>query len=80
MGWGVLDDPRYPNIPGTVNLNEVVDASKLEDWEYEEPKKLGDIVLNPQPTDSKNDPLNWSQATKICILLILSLTAGVTVS
>lgn len=54
MGWGVLDDPRYPNIPGTVSLNEVVDASKLEDWEYEEPKKLGDIVLNPQPTDSRN--------------------------
>ncbi|KAH6681581.1 major facilitator superfamily domain-containing protein [Halenospora varia] len=79
-GWGVLDDPKYPNIPGTVNLNEEVDASKLEDWEYEEPKKLGDIVLQPQPTDSPNDPLNWSMATKMAILLILSLTAGVTVS
>jgi hypothetical protein len=42
-GWGVLDDPVYPNIPGTVNLNEEVDAAKLEDWEYEEPKKVGDI-------------------------------------
>jgi hypothetical protein len=79
MGWGVLQDPRYPNVPGTVNLNEKVDAcmfipkrgfqmkpvanqdviAKLEDWEYEEPKKRGDIVLNPQPTDSPNDPLNW---------------------
>jgi len=63
-------------VPGTVNLNEEVDAgkfykgsdilqdtdfrsAKLEDWEYEEPKKRGDIVLNPQPTDSPNDPLNW---------------------
>ncbi|TVY81521.1 putative MFS-type transporter [Lachnellula suecica] len=80
MGWGVLDDPKYPNIPGTVNLNEEVDAAKLEDWEYEEPKKIGDIVLQPQPSDSPNDPLNWSMATKITILLILSLTAGVTVS
>jgi hypothetical protein len=26
MGWGVLQDPRYPNVPGTVNLNEKVDA------------------------------------------------------
>jgi hypothetical protein len=26
MGWGILDDPKYPNIPGTVNLNEKVDA------------------------------------------------------
>lgn len=42
-GWGVLNDPKYPNVPGTVNLNEAVDASKLEDWEYEEPKKIGDI-------------------------------------
>jgi hypothetical protein len=58
VGWGVLQDRKYPNIPGTINLNEVVDASKLEDWEYEEPKKIGDIVLNPQPTDSPNDPLN----------------------
>lgn len=42
-GWGVLDDPKYPNIPGTINLNEEIDAAKLEDWEYEEPKKIGDI-------------------------------------
>ncbi|KAF8854618.1 MFS general substrate transporter [Acephala macrosclerotiorum] len=78
--WGIIQDPKYPTPPGTVNLNEKVDASKLEDWEYEEPKKIGDIVLNPQPTDSPNDPLNWSTTTKLAILLILSLTAGVTVS
>ncbi|TVY89979.1 putative MFS-type transporter, partial [Lachnellula willkommii] len=80
MGWGVLDDKRYPNIPGTVNLNEKVDAAKLEDWEYEEPKKRGDTILQPQPSDSPNDPLNWSTGTKITILMVLSLTAGVTVS
>ena len=57
----MLQDPKYPSIPGTVNLNEVVDPSKLEDWEYEEPKKIGDIVLNPQPTDSPNDSLNVSE-------------------
>lgn len=67
-------------VPGTVNLNEVVDSTKLEDWEYEEPKKRGDIVLQPQPTDSLNDPLNWSTGTKMAILFIVSLTAGVTVS
>jgi hypothetical protein len=67
-------------VPGTVNLNEAVDASKLEDWEYAEPKKRGDIVLQPQPTDSPNDPLNWSTGTKMTILFIVSLTAGVTVS
>ncbi|KAH8595822.1 major facilitator superfamily domain-containing protein [Bisporella sp. PMI_857] len=80
MGLGVLNDPKYPNVPGTVNIHEVVDPAKLEDWEYEEPKKRGDIVLNPQPTDSPNDPLNWSTSTKLVILFILSLTSGVTVS
>ncbi|PBP19894.1 MFS general substrate transporter [Diplocarpon rosae] len=78
--WGILQDPKYPYVPGTVNLNEEVTAEKLEDWEYEEPKKHGDVVLNPQPSDSPNDPLNWSTGMKMSILLILSLTAGVTVS
>ncbi|CAG8954528.1 hypothetical protein HYFRA_00004442 [Hymenoscyphus fraxineus] len=80
MGLGILNDIKYPTPPGTVTLKEEVNSSKLEDDDYEEPKKIGDIVLNPQPTDSKNDPLNWSQTTKICILLILSLNAGVTAS
>ncbi|KAH8779729.1 major facilitator superfamily domain-containing protein [Hyaloscypha sp. PMI_1271] len=79
MGWGVLQDSRYPNVR-TVNLNEEVHSSKLEDWEYEEPKKREDIVLPPQPTDSPNDPLNWSTGTKMAILFIVSLTADVTVS
>lgn len=59
MGFGVLDDPKYPNVPGTVRLADKVTSEKLDDWEYTEPKKRGEIVLNPQPSDSPNDPLNW---------------------
>ncbi|KAK6605400.1 Protein HOL1-like protein 2 [Botrytis cinerea] len=84
VGWGVLQDPRYPNIPGTVNLGENTagadGSSKEGNWDYVEPKKRGEIVLNPQPSESPNDPLNWTTATKMAILLILALTAGVTVS
>ncbi|KAF5873504.1 putative mfs transporter protein [Botrytis fragariae] len=84
VGWGVLQDPRYPNIPGTVNLGENTagadGSSKEANWDYVEPKKRGEIVLNPQPSESPNDPLNWTTATKMAILLILALTAGVTVS
>ncbi|RDW78296.1 hypothetical protein BP5796_06148 [Coleophoma crateriformis] len=80
MGFGVLDDPKYPNVPGTVRLSDKVTSEKLDDWEYTEPKKRGEIVLNPQPSDSPNDPLNWSNGTKYTILFILSMTAGVTVS
>jgi hypothetical protein len=25
MGLGVLNDPKYPNVPGTVRVNEAVD-------------------------------------------------------
>jgi hypothetical protein len=59
MGFGVLDAPNYPHAPGTTKLNDVVDSEKLEAWDYEEPKKRGDIVLQPQPSDFPNDPLNW---------------------
>ncbi|KAL3419491.1 major facilitator superfamily transporter [Phlyctema vagabunda] len=80
MGWGILNDPKYPNVPGTVRLSDNVTSEKLDDWEYTEPKKRGEIVLNPQPSDSPNDPLNWSNTTKFTILLLLALTSGVTVS
>ncbi|KAI9050194.1 hypothetical protein LZ554_006335 [Drepanopeziza brunnea f. sp. 'monogermtubi'] len=78
--WGVLQDPKHPYVPGTVNLNEVVSEEKLSNWEYEAPKKRGDTILNPQPSDSPNDPLNWPTPSKLAILLILSLAAGVTVA
>ncbi len=38
-------------------------TAKLDEWEHEELKKHGDIILRPQPTDSPNDPLNWYAAT-----------------
>ncbi|KAB8295733.1 hypothetical protein EYC80_008558 [Monilinia laxa] len=84
VGWGVLQDSRHPHVPGTVNLGDNTvgsdGSSKEEKWDSVEPKKRGEIVLNPQPSESPNDPLNWSTATKMAILLILALTAGVTVS
>ncbi|KAA8567515.1 hypothetical protein EYC84_007991 [Monilinia fructicola] len=84
VGWGILQDSRHPHIPGTVNLGDNTvgsdGSSKEERWDSVEPKKRGEIVLNPQPSESPNDPLNWSTATKMAILLILALTAGVTVS
>jgi MFS family permease len=52
----------------------------LEDDDYLEPRTRNGIVLSPQPSESLNDPLNWPQASKIVILFILSLTAGITVS
>jgi hypothetical protein len=36
--------------------------------------KDGSIILIPQPTDDPNDPLNWSQAKKMLILIVISCT------
>ena len=32
-------------------------------------------VLDPQPSNDENDPLNWSQSKKMMILLIVSASA-----
>ncbi|KAJ4339158.1 hypothetical protein N0V95_007843 [Ascochyta clinopodiicola] len=43
-------------------------------------KRDGDIVLQPQPSDSPNDPLNWSAARKEIIMIILAFSSGFTTS
>ena len=35
----------------------------------------GGDALDPQPSNDENDPLNWSQAKKMTILLVVSATA-----
>jgi MFS family permease len=41
-------------------------------------KRDGNIILQPQPSDSPNDPLNWSRMRKESIMLILAFSSGVT--
>ncbi|KAH7139087.1 MFS transporter-like protein [Dendryphion nanum] len=77
MGWGVLHDPKMDFPPGTYIIGDTskadepgVDTSSL--------KRDGDIILQPQPSDSPNDPLNWSQAWKESIMVILAFSSGIT--
>ena len=35
----------------------------------------GRTILIPQPSDDKNDPLNWSQTKKNVILFVIAATA-----
>jgi hypothetical protein len=42
-------------------------------------KKQGDIVLQPQPSDSPNDPYNWSNKHKyltVTLLIVMLVTVG----
>jgi hypothetical protein len=36
--------------------------------------KDGSIILIPQPSNDPHDPLNWSQAKKMLILIVISCT------
>jgi hypothetical protein len=76
MGIGVLDDPRTPFPPGTVVLTEKLSAGNgLEETEYDNYKKDGDVVLQPQPSDSPNDPYNWSNKHKYLLAVLLIANA-----
>ncbi|KAF2736482.1 MFS general substrate transporter [Polyplosphaeria fusca] len=77
MGWGVLEDPHTAAPPGTATIG----GTELTDDNIEDVKSLkrdGNIVLQPQPSDSPNDPLNWSPAWKNCIIGVLAFSSGVT--
>lgn len=85
MAWGVLEDRRTPKPAGTVILDDVIqqmkamsnasDTSPLSHLKRDAKNKH--IILQPQPSDSPNDPLNWSFKTKALIIftLITSMTA-----
>jgi hypothetical protein len=80
MGWGVLDDRMGQMPPGTVRLNEDPNEPDSASDKLSVPlKKDGDIVLQPQPSDSPNDPYNWSTKRKfsmITLLIIMLVTVG----
>ena len=71
-------------IPGTLNIyafeikddNELsVKHSRTQDRNL---KTSGNIILVPQPSDSPNDPLNWSRLRKLWNLAVLAFITGFT--
>ncbi|TVY83057.1 putative MFS-type transporter [Lachnellula suecica] len=79
MAWGVLEVDGLETVPGTTLLSKKEDLAG-DVASNASLKKAGDIVLIPQPSDSVNDPLNWSETKKNVIIWILALASGVTVS
>jgi hypothetical protein len=76
MGWGILPDHRTPNPPGTVLLDDLLGSKNLDADSPESSglKKQGHVVLQPQPCDSPNDPLNWSMNVKLSVYITLVVT------
>ncbi|KAK7202869.1 serine/threonine kinase 16 [Myxozyma melibiosi] len=82
MPFGILEDNHLDIVPGTANLNDQEDAATI--YAHLPPSLLkhgkgrfSHVVLVPQPSDSPNDPLNWPQWKKECILLIVGFSAAV---
>lgn len=61
-------------IPGTVNIHVL--KAGMEGSEVKMTKK--DVVLFPQPSDSVNDPLNWTAPKKLWNLTLLAFITGFT--
>lgn len=79
MAWGVLEDRRTPRPPGTVPLESKNGASDIESAEEKDLKRRGNTILQPQPTDSPEDPLNWSQKRKYSIFSVIVIAVIATV-
>ncbi|KAF2670377.1 MFS general substrate transporter [Microthyrium microscopicum] len=80
MAFGILEDRLTPRPPGTVPLDSK--ASNRDDGligEFDHLKRKGDIILQPQPTDSLNDPLNWTYKRKVRLFFVL-LVSSIAVS
>ncbi|KAJ6113376.1 major facilitator superfamily domain-containing protein [Penicillium sp. IBT 18751x] len=66
MPFGILDDDTLEHIPGTAPLNSLANTNTYSgiDPSLLKHDPTGQIVLVPQPSDSVNDPLNWSRSKK----------------
>jgi hypothetical protein len=76
MGWGIMDDPRTPHPPGTVLLDDIKQAMMISTAgsEFSQLKKDKHIILQPQPSNSINDPLNWPMKRKVSLIMTLICT------
>lgn len=76
MGWGVVEDRLGRSPPGTVKLSDS-DQEQNFGGPTSNLKKRGNVVLQPQPSDDPNDPLNWSQGFKIANILVIAFGSAV---
>jgi hypothetical protein len=74
MGWGQLEDYKTPSPPGTVLLDDTLRVPDPDAPENAPLKRHKHVVLQPQPSDSPNDPLNWSMKVKLSIYVTLIVT------
>ncbi|KLJ06063.1 hypothetical protein EMPG_10507 [Blastomyces silverae] len=78
MAWGVLDDNKLAEVPGTSLLDK--GNTEESDTQNLNLKTKAGVVLVPQPSDNINEPYNWSDVKKNLLMWTLALASGVAVS
>ncbi|CAA22200.1 transmembrane transporter [Schizosaccharomyces pombe] len=68
-------DGYVEELPGTILIYK---ENQYAASEHSVLKKDGDIVLQPQPSDDPNDPLNWNKFRKNWHLVLICLVSLVT--
>ena len=84
MGLGFLEDTKLEHVPGIGSLADIervrhgpeVDARPAVDTSALRHTKDGSLVLVPQPSDSPNDPYNWSRIKKELFCLAYAYGCG----
>lgn len=71
-------ESKHSYVPGTLNIYAFeLDENSLHTQERSL-KTRGNIILVPQPSDSPNDPLNWSRMRKLVNFAIIAFITGFT--
>src|SRR5271163_365077 len=88
MGLGILEDNKLEHVPGTALLADLlrqrqgpavdalegrIDPTTLSSLKHD---KSGKLVLVPQPSDSPNDPYNWSRFKKELFCVAFAFGCG----
>ena len=82
MGLGVKQCQHLEHVPGTALLQDrglgaiqsAEERANAAGYAGVDPtllKHRGDLILVPQPSDSPNDPLNWSKARKVVLSCLI---------
>ena len=80
MPLGILEDHKLEHVPGTAPLNELgredLEIDQTIDRNLLKHDPSGQIVLVPQPSDSPNDPYNWSRWKKELFTVVIAYGCG----
>ena len=80
MPLGIVEDRKLEHVPGTAPLSELgrvdLEVASGIDRNLLKHDASGQIVLVPQPSDSPNDPYNWSRWKKELFTIVIAYGCG----